>query len=303
MGNDSQTLRVRRSELTTPAGSARMIESAATKGEADVVILDLEDATAEGEKEQARRVLVETARELDWGSKVLAVRVNPVGSQWFEREMREVVVGLGPRLQAIVVPKVETAEDIVRVDRLVGELEEEAGRDPGAIALEALIESPRAVLDLEPIAAASRRLEALIFGVADYAARVGARLGEDVFTDFMYAKQRLVTVARANELAPIDCVTFQYADLDLTRRDAQRAARMGFEGKWCVHPGQVPVVNEAFTPTKEEVVWAERVVAAFEQAEQEGRGALTVGSEMVDRATVRVAERLLASNRRAKSPS
>lgn len=277
-----------------------MIESAATKGQADVVILDLEDATAEAEKEPARRVLVETAKDLDWGSKVLAFRPNPVGSKWFERDMREVVVALGARLQAVVIPKMESGDDVVRVDRLLGELEEEAGCDPGTIALEALIESPRAVLDLETIATASMRLEALIFGVADYAALVGARLGEDVFTDFMYAKQRLVTVARASGLAPIDCVTFQYADLELTRRDAERAARMGFEGKWCVHPGQVPVVNEAFTPTGKEVKWAEEVVQAFKEAEREGQGALTVGSEMVDRATVRVAERLLASHRRSR---
>lgn len=300
MAGTNRHVRARRSELTTPASSARMIESAAGKSAADVVIVDLEDATAQGEKASAREVVRKTVPGLDWGDKGLALRTNAVGSRWFDGDMREVVPAVIARLDALVLPKVESPEDLVEADRLLARFEEEAGRPVGSVALEALVESPRAVVDLEEIASASERLEALIFGVADYAALAGARLGDDVFTDFVYAKQRLVAVARAFDIAPIDCVTFRYRDLQSTRLDADRAARMGFEGKWCVHPAQVPVVNDAFTPSGKEVRWARKVVEGLKEGELEGRGAVVVGGEMVDRATLRVAERVLALAERAR---
>lgn len=284
--------------MTTPASSSRMIEKAADESRADVVILDLEDATAEGEKERARGVLVNSARALDWGKKVLAVRVNPVGSKWFERDVQEVVTGLD-RLDVVVLPKVDSPEQVMEADRLLLQLERDSSRQQGSVALEVLVESPRAVVRLEEIAQASSRLEALIFGVADYAALAGARLTDDMFTDYMYAKQRIVAVARAFDLAPIDCVTFRYKDLKATRIDADRAARMGFEGKWCIHPGQVSVVNDAFTPSDEAVEWARRVTKGFEEGQKSGRGAVVVEGEMVDMATVRVARRILSTHARA----
>jgi citrate lyase beta subunit len=291
-----QEVRVRRSEMTTPASSARMIEKAANS-QADVVILDLEDATAQGEKETARKVLVEAALEADWGDRTLAFRPNAMGSRWFEKDMQEVVVALGDRLDCVVVPKVDSAKQVQEVDALLLRLENEAGLEAGRVGLEVLIETPQAVLDLEQIARASARLEAFIFGVADYAACIGARLGPDVFTDYAYVKQRIVTVARAYDIHPIDCVTFRYQDLEQTRRDAEAAARMGFEGKWCVHPAQVEVVNQAFTPNERAVEWAQAIVSGFHQAQEQGRGALAVGSEMVDMATVRVAQGILEKKR------
>lgn len=293
--------RRRRSELTTPAHSERMIRKAAD-GPADVVILDLEDACAVSVKEAARDVLVATARAIDWGGKILAFRPNPAGSTWFEADLRHVVAGLGERLDAVVLPKADGPRDVEATDRLLGALEAEHGLPPGRIALEVLIETPRAVEALAAIAAASPRTAALIFGVADYAALLGARLTPDVFTDYAYARGRLVNVARAHGLTPIDCVTFQFKDLARTRDDAARARAMGFEGKWCVHPEQVAIVNDAFTPSPQEVEHARRVVAAYRAADQEGRGAIVLDDEMVDLATVRVAERVLALAGHAPAP-
>ncbi len=292
--NDKDVPRVRRSELTTPAGSRKMILGAAEKSQADVVILDLEDATAQSAKQEARETMVAAAREADWSGRQLSMRPNPVGTKWFEADLRAAVEGFGGSLVSVVLAKVDGPETVQKADRLLGELEASHGLEPGGIALEVLIESPRAVLEMERIAGASKRMEALIFGVADYAALVGARLQRDVFTDFSYVKQRIVTVARAYGLSPIDCVTFQYKDEALTRQDAKRAFAMGFDGKWCIHPVQVPLVNEAFTPDDETVAWAQKVVAAHEQGEREKKGAVVVEGEMVDMATVRVARRVLA---------
>lgn len=297
--SDEAEPRVRRSEMTTPAGSARMVSSAARRSQADVVILDLEDATATSAKDEARKTMVEAAREADWTGRQLSMRPNPVGTRWFEKDLEAAVEGFGDRLMSVVLAKVDGPKAVQEADRLLWVLEEANGLKPGLIALEVLIESPRAVLEMERIAVASKRVQALIFGVADYAALAGVRLQRDVFSEFLYVKQRLVTVARAYGLAPIDCVTFQYKDQELTKADARRAFEMGFDGKWCIHPTQVPIVNEAFTPDEKTVAWAEKVVKAHEQGEQAKTGAVVVDGEMVDMATVRVARRALAVQKRA----
>lgn len=290
---------VRRSELTCPAHSLKMMRKAAASA-ADEVILDLEDGCAVSQKFAARQTLIAALQALDFGSKVVAIRPNGVHTSYHYRDMIEVLEAAGQHVDVVVLPKVESAEDVLFVDRLLTQIEQHMGFEVGRIKLEVLIESAKAVLDAERIAACSPRMASLIFGLADYAGDIGARSTDDQWAAFHYPKHKLVVAARAAGIDAIDCVTFAFRDEAQCRHDAERAAHMGFDGKWVIHPDQIPLVNTAFLPTQPEIERAQRIISAYEQADvQQGRGAIVVDDEMIDAASLRVEAKKLALARRA----
>jgi citrate lyase subunit beta / citryl-CoA lyase len=292
---------IRRSELTCPGHSRKMMDKAAAS-DADEVIFDLEDACAVSQKDAARSEVARAFREISFvGGKVRAYRVNGVDTPWCYRDLVDVLEAAGARVDAVVVPKVRNPADVHFVDRLITQIEWAKRLAVGRIRLEVLIETAGALIEAPAIARSSPRLDALIFGIADFAGDVGAR---DFKSDrgglFANARAQLLIAARSAGLDAIDSVTVQFKDLEQVEADARSAARLGFDGKWAIHPAQLAPIHSAFTPTAEEVERAARVVEAYGKADREqGLGAIVVEDEMVDAATLRVEERKLAIARKA----
>lgn len=287
----------RRSELSTPGHDRRMLEKAAASS-ADLVIMDLEDGCAPNQKVPARSVVSEAARSLDWKGKAVAFRTNGVSSSYFLDDILEVVGAAAPWLDVVVIPKVQGPEEVQYADRLIGQVERRAGWEVGRLRLEVLIETAKGVLHAEEIARASPRLAALLFGIYDYAGDVGALLGDDTFTDLTYARQKLLAAARSANLLAVDGITAKFKDLELTRREAQVSRRMGFDGRWAIHPAQLDVLHEVFTPSSEELSAAEARLRAYREAHAAGKGAVALGEEMVDEATLHSDRRKVALGRR-----
>ncbi len=299
----TETLRetlIRRSELTCPGHSLKMMTKAAAS-DADQVIFDLEDACAVSQKEGARKTVVEALTSLDFGPRIRAFRPNGPTTHFFYRDIIEVVEAAGQSLDCIVLPKINGPEDIIFADRLLTQIEMSMSFPIGRLMLEALIESAEGVLHAEAIAKSSTRLSGLIFGLVDFAGDIGAKeLGGEQFFYYNYAKAKVITAARAAGITAMDGVTLAIKDLDACKRDAEMAARMGFDGKWAVYPPQVAVINAAFTPTEEEIARAHRIMDAYASADTEqGVGALVIDDEMIDAASLRVEEKRLAIARRA----
>ena len=287
-------LPIRRSELTCPGHSAAMMAKAAAS-QADEVIFDLEDACAPSQKVAARKTVAESLATLDFGNKIRAFRVNGCETPLFYRDVIDVVEAARGKVDVVVLPKVDSAEDIRFADRLLSQIEVAIGLPPGRIGLEALIESAKGLLAAGDIARASPRLKSLIFGIADYAGDLGLRdFSGDSSIRFHHAKSQILVAARAAGIDAIDHVTVQYKDLDQCRRDAESSLAMGYSGKWAIHPAQVEVINRAFSPTGEQIARARRIVAAYDAAHAEGEGAIAVEGEMIDAATLRVERRVLA---------
>jgi len=290
---------VRRSELACPAHSLKMMARAAAS-EADEVIFDLEDGCAPSMKIEARRTLVEAFRTLDFRGKVRAFRANGMETKFFYRDLIEVVEAAGGNIDVLVLPKVHEAADVLFADRMVSQIEQNMGWPVGHIRLEALIESARGVLHAEAIANASPRLAALIFGVVDYAGNIGAPGPvREQFALYHFPKAKLVAAARAAGIDAIDGVTLQFRDLELCHSDARSARQMGFDGKWAIHPDQVPVINRAFTPSAEELVRAREILEAYQQQDRDsGTGAFVYKDEMIDAASLPIERRKLAIARK-----
>jgi citrate lyase subunit beta/citryl-CoA lyase len=278
---------VRRSELACPAHSLKMMTHAAAS-EADEVIFDLEDGCAPSQKAAARTTLMEAFNTLDFRGKVRAFRPNGIHTKYFYRDVIDVVEAVGSKVDAIVLPKVQDATDVLFADRLLTQIELNMDLPIGRIRLEALIESASAVLHAEQIAAASPRLSALIFGTLDYASSIGARDPvREQFALYHYPKAKTVAAARAAGIDVIDGVTPQFRDLQQCEHDARCAAQMGFDGKWAIHPQQVPVIHKIFTPSHEEITRAQEIVALYEQADVEsGLGMIVYKNEMIDAASL-----------------
>jgi citrate lyase subunit beta/citryl-CoA lyase len=291
---------VRRSELTCPGHSPKMMAKAAASS-ADQVMLDLEDACAVSQKEAARATVIEALNTLDFGGKIRTFRPNDIATRFCYRDVIAVVEAAGRNLDGVVIPKVNGPADVQFVDTLLTQIERNVGLEVGHIRIEALIESAAGVLHAEQIAAATPRMSGLIFGLVDYAADVGAKeLGAEQFFYYNYAKAKVIAAARAAGLTCVDGVTLAIRDLEACARDARMAARMGFDGKWAVHPAQLEPIHAAFTPSPDEVARARRIVDAYAAADRErGQGAITLDDEMVDAATIRLAEKTLAIARRA----
>ena len=290
---------VRRSELACPAHSLKMMTRAAA-GEADEVVFDLEDGCAPSQKVPARKTLIEAFTTLDFRGKIRAFRPNGMQTKLFYRDVIEVVEAAGRRIDVVVLPKVQDAADVLFADRLLTQIEQNVGLPVGRIRLEALIESARAVLHAEEIAASTPRLAGLIFGVVDYAGNIGARGPvREQFALYHYPKAKTVAAARAAGIDVVDGVTLQFRDLEQCERDARSAAQMGFDGKWAIHPDQVPVINRVFTPSPEEIIRAREIIELYEKTDVDsGLGAMVYKDEMVDAASLPIERRKLAIARK-----
>lgn len=307
----TRPIRLRRSELSTPGSSEKMIEKAAASA-ADLVFLDLEDAVAPNAKVGSRPAIAAALNRLDWGVKTRAVRINGPDTIWCHDDLIEVVTDAGAAIDVVIVPKVKTPRDVWFVDTLLTQLEMKLGLVIGRIGLEVLIEETEALAHVEDIAGCSPRLEALILGVGDLSASQGIRSGHVGATTtgypgdmWHYARTRMIVAARANGLDAIDGPNADYRDLDGYRTEATWAATLGAVGKWAIHPSQIDIANEVFSPTADEIAEAQRIIAAVREAEAGGSGAASVDGRMIDAATARIFQTVLdraASMNASSSP-
>ncbi|QHE83399.1 HpcH/HpaI aldolase/citrate lyase family protein [Hydrogenophaga sp. BPS33] len=312
----SRRFRVHRSELAVPASSEHFFEKAA-RSNVDVVFLDLEDSVAPAQKDAARKLAIAALRDIDWGNKTVAVRVNGLDTQWGWRDIVEVAQS-SPRLDLILLPKAGGARDIEFVETLLTGIEAEIGRtDP--IGIEALIETALGLANVEEIARSSDRLEALIFGVGDFIIsmqapdRMVGAINPDyaVLTDadtngrrhahyndqWHHAMARIAAACRAYGLRPVDGPYTNFRDEQGYKASAARARALGFDGKWAIHPHQVDWANEVFTPSETLVAWAEKVSAAVREAAAKGQGAISIDGELVDLAHLKMTHNVLERSR------
>jgi malyl-CoA/(S)-citramalyl-CoA lyase len=305
--------RLNRSELAVPGSQPQFFEKAA-KGAADIIFLDLEDAVAPDEKEKARKNIIAGLNDVDWRGKTLSLRINGLDTHYMYRDVVDVVEQAGSKLHLIMIPKVGTAADVYALDMLVTQIETAKGLKR-RIGFELIIETALGMQNVHAIAGASKRIESLHFGVADYAASTRARTTNigganpdyTVLTDkdeaggrtlhwgdmWHYALARMVVAARANGLRPIDGPFGDFSDAEGYKAAARRAAVLGCDGKWAIHPSQVALANEVFTPSEKEVTRARRILAAMEQAKREGRGAVALDGRLLDIASIRQAAALV----------
>ena len=313
--------RPRRSELAVPGSNPSLFEKSA-KSKADIIFLDLEDAVAPNDKEQARRNIIAALNEVEWGSKTMMVRINGLDTHYMYRDVVDVVEAC-PRLDMILIPKVGVAADVYALDMLVTQIET-AKQRAKHIGFEVLIETALGMANVEAIAKSSRRLEAMSFGVADYAASTRARTtviggvnpdygvladkdsegGRNYFwADQWHAAQtRMLIACRAYGLRPIDGPFGDFSDADGYLAAAKRAAVLGYEGKWAIHPSQIELANQVFTPSKAEVTKARRILEAMDEAAKEGKGAVSLDGRLIDIASIRMAEALLNKANAAAAP-
>ena len=292
--------RLQRSELAVPGSNPAMFQKA-FDGEADYIFLDLEDAVAPGDKERARTNVIQALLELDWRGrgKTISVRINGIDTHYMYRDVVDVVEQAGHRLDTILIPKVGVPADVYMVDAMVSQIEEAKGI-PHRLGIDVLIETALGMANVEAIAQSSRRLEAMHFGVADYAASCRARtvviggLNPDYPGDQWHAAlSRMIVACRAYGLRPIDGPFGDFKDPEGYRLAARRAAALGVEGKWAIHPSQIALANEVFSPPPAEVDRARRILVALEEAAREGRGAAQLDGRMIDAASARMAQNVV----------
>jgi malyl-CoA/(S)-citramalyl-CoA lyase len=308
--------RPHRSELAVPGTNARAIEKAPTLG-ADVVFLDLEDAVAPGDKEAARASVIQALKPAGrWDACAVSVRVNGLDTHWCYRDVVDVVESCGDVLDTVLVPKVGAPSDVEFVATLLDQIEQRNGWQPGRIGIHILIETAKGMANVEAISRARPdRLEAMVFGVADYAASVQARTTKigganpdySVLTDpdaggtrethwgdqWHFGISRMVAACRAEGLRPIDGPFGDIGDEPGYLSAARRAAALGCEGKWAIHPSQVTLANQVFSPSDDEVERAGRILEAMEQAAKQGLGAVSLDGRLIDAASIRMAQNLM----------
>ena len=298
--------RLTRSYLAVPAHRARLVQNAAASA-ADAVFMDLEDAVPPAEKASALAAAEAALSDHDWGQKTVAVRLNAIDSPSIEEEIRR--LGSVKRLDAFIVPKAETIADVARIGRWI---EQAAGARTAPVEMELLVETARGLVNVEALAAIGGTVTALHFGVGDFAASIGARSAEIGASPsgyrhvgnaadghpmvpldlFAYPMMRLLVAARAFGLRAIDGPCGAFRDPVATAATAAKAAAMGFDGKQVIHPNQIEATRDAFIPSDEELAYADRAIAAMEEAERNGQGAVTVDGKMVDYANIRMIRRL-----------
>jgi len=288
--------RLQRSELAVPGSNPAMFAKALDSA-ADYVFLDLEDAVAPADKEQARVNVIQALHDYDWRGrgKTICVRVNGIDTHYFYRDIVDVVEQAGARLDVILIPKVGVPGDVYLTDALLTQIETAKGISH-RIGLDVLIETALGMANVEAIAQSSRRLEAMHFGVADYAASMRARtvsiggLNPDYPGDQWHASlTRMIVACRAYGLRPIDGPFGDFKDAEAFLAAARRGAALGIEGKWAIHPSQIDLANQVFTPPDAEVTRARRILEALDQAAREGRGAAQLDGKMIDAASARMA--------------
>jgi citrate lyase beta subunit len=295
--------RLQRSELAVPGSQPGMFRKA-LEGDADYIFLDLEDAVAPADKAQARLNVIAALLEFDWRErgKTICVRINGIDTHYMYRDVVDVIEQAGHRLDVILIPKVGVPADVYLVDALLTQIEEAKAISP-RIGIDVLIETALGMANVEAIAQSSRRLETMHFGVADYAASCRARtvniggLNPDYPGDQWHAAlSRMIVACRAYGLRAIDGPFGDFKDPEGYRAAARRGAALGIEGKWAIHPSQIALANEVFTPPEREVERARRILEALEQAAREGRGAAQLDGRMIDAASARMARVVVEMN-------
>lgn len=309
---EQATPRLHRSELAVPGSNPGLFEKAA-KSAADIIFLDVEDAVAPDDKEQARKNIIAGLNDIDWGTKTMMIRINGLDTHYMYRDVVDIVEA-SPRLDMILIPKAGVPADVYAVDMLVTQIET-AKKRTKRIGFEVLIETALGMANVEAIAQSSKRLEAMSFGVADYAASTRARttviggVNADygVLTDkdssgnrsYYWADQwhaaqtRMMVACRAYGLRPIDGPFGDFNDPDGFIAAGKRAAVLGYEGKWAIHPSQIELANQVFTPSEAEVTKAKRIMTAMDEAAKAGKGAVSLDGKLIDIASIRMAEALL----------
>jgi malyl-CoA/(S)-citramalyl-CoA lyase len=306
--------RLHRSELAVPGSNVRMLEKAPKLG-ADIVMLDLEDAVAPDDKEQARTDVIDALRELDWSACSVSLRINGLDTHYCYRDIVDVVEQAGQHLDSIMIPKASGEGDVHLVATLLSQIED-AMRLERRIAICVLIETAMGMVKCEEIAAACpERMEAMVFGVADYAASLhshttsigGTNVDYAMLSDpgeggdrdmhlgdqWHYALSRIAVVCRAYGLRPIDGPFGDFTDPEGYLASARRAAVLGYEGKWAIHPSQIGLANEVFTPSDHIACKTRRIIAAMEEAAAQGKGAVSLDGRLIDAASIRMAQNLL----------
>jgi citrate lyase subunit beta/citryl-CoA lyase len=300
--------RPRRSCLAVPGSSPKMLGKAAGLP-TDQVFLDLEDSVAPLAKEAARANIVAALRDGEWGGKTRVVRVNDLTTRWTYQDVISVVEGAGDHLDAVMLPKVQIPEHVVWLDLLLAQIEATMGLPVGRIGIEAQIENARGLVNVDAIAAASPRVETIVFGPADFMASINMKslvvgaLHPDYPGDpYHYILMRILMAARTNDVQAIDGPYLQIHDVDGFREVARRSAALGFDGKWVLHPGQIEAANEVYSPSQEDYEHAELILDAYDYYTSEAggkRGAVMLGEEMIDEASRKMALVLAAKGRAA----
>jgi citrate lyase subunit beta/citryl-CoA lyase len=305
----SKTYRSRRSCLAVPGSNPRFLEKARTL-DTDQVFLDLEDAVAPLAKPGARGTIVGALNEGGWGDKIRVVRVNDWTTSWTYRDVIEVVEGAGANLDCVMLPKVQTADQVVALDLLITQIEKTVGLEVGRIGIEAQIENSIGLINVDAIASASPRVETIIFGPADFMASINMKSlvvgeqppGYDTGDAYHYILMRILMAARAYDKQAIDGPYLQIRDVDGFKRVAGRAAALGFDGKWVLHPDQVAAANQVFSPRQDDYDHAENILDAYDwfTSEQGGKkGSAMLGDEMIDEASRKMALVVSAKGRAA----
>ena len=305
--------RLNRSELAVPGSNPNFLEKAA-KGKADIVFLDLEDSVAPDDKIKARQNIIEALNTLDWSTKTVSIRINGLDTHYMYRDVIDVIEQAGQFVDLIMIPKVGTSSDIYALDMMCTQIEDGMKLNK-RIGFELIIETALGMANLFEIASSSARLESLHFGVADYAASTKARTtgiggpnpDYHVLTDpnadgardihwgdmWHYPITKMVVAARANGLRPIDGPFGDFSDSDGYISQAKRAATLGCEGKWAIHPSQIELANELFSPNENELAQSRRIIEAMEEAKRDGKGAVALDGRLIDIASIRQAKVML----------
>jgi citrate lyase beta subunit len=300
-------MQIERSILSVPGSNWKMIQKGVAS-DADVALLDLEDAVTPDAKAAARSTVISAFTELDWGSKPRTFRMNALDTPYFYRDLIDIVEGSAGAVDLIIIPKVNRAEDVYVVDTLLTQIEAGIGLDR-RIQVEAQIETAEGLVNCETIARSSERLVSLIYGPGDYSASVRMPSGsigamdewDDVYPGhrYQYVMHRILAAARAAGVRAIDGPFANFRDEDGHRQSCMIARAMGYDGKWCIHPAQIALTNELFAPAVAELEWAQRVISAYEDANQRGLGAVALDNKMIDAANIRMAQNTIELARAA----
>ena len=300
--------RLHRSELAVPGSSIKMFEKAFNSN-ADVVFLDLEDAVSPQDKIPSRLNIIKAIKEMNWKEKgkTISIRINSLDTHYMYRDVIEIVEEVGEKIDTILIPKAGSASDVYMVDCLLTQIEDNK-KIKNKVGIECLIETALGMSNIREIAKSSERLEALHFGVADYAASLKARtviiggLNPDYPGDqWHHGLSQLVMTCRAYGLRAIDGPFGDFNDKDAYIESAKRAAAIGFDGKWAIHPSQIDLANEVFSPPEKEVTRALRILEELEKAAKEGKGAAQLDGRMIDAASARMAENVVNINNKIKN--
>ncbi|HRQ33038.1 MAG TPA: CoA ester lyase [Anaerolineales bacterium] len=281
-------MRARRAILYMPGDDRRKIQKATTLG-VDSICMDMEDGVAANKKAEAREVIAGAMKELDFGKSERCIRINQIGSGL---EKRDLIAALTTNPDTIVVPKIETAEQVKWVSEHIETYELSSKLNIGSVRLLMGVETAKGIMNLKEIAEADKRLEAIIFGGEDFAASISA-VRTKAATELLYARQVVVTACAANDLQAIDIVFIDFKDPEGLRLEAEEGARFGFSGKQIIHPNQVEAAQEAFTPSDEAIEYAKRIVESFEASQKEGKGAYALDGKMIDMPLLKNAQKVL----------